>query len=508
MTTAQPRYYLVIAITALSFFSCQKGNKTQLSQLSPGTGNGSVSGLVTDLNNTPLINATIVGGTATTTTDADGKFTLTKVQFTADTVLVNVTKEGFFQASKNFGSTAGTVSNAKIQLIPKPASATVTASSGGKVSISGGGSIDFTGGFVNASNGNAYTGDVSISTFYLNPTDQNFSASAPGDLKGVSATNQQGVLQSFGVVAVELNDASGNKIQLATGKTAAITLPIPAALVGKAPLYIPLWYFDNGKGAWKQEGIATKQGTNYVGIVNHFSFWSAGDLMQSIKLSMSFTLDTTGIAYANKLVTISKSGTTSNYGYTDSAGTVNGSIPVNEVLTMKVFDDCGENVYTKNIGPFGSDTVFKNEKVARGSCASLDTSQYIKLSIKGKNYSWPSSHIRESFQPGSSTFIMGTATQITPDSSIIFEGTIFTANTSPGSYPIGILITINGTYTYQAGGMAYDPNYPYPTTNITKYDAVGTYIEGSISGWIKTFPSTATADSFPLSGSYRVKRIQ
>jgi hypothetical protein len=38
--------------------------------------------------------------------------------------------------------------------------------------------------------------------------------------------------------------------------------------------------------------------------------------------------------------------------------------------------------------------------------------------------------------------------------------------------------------------------------------AVGGYIEGTISGWIKTFPSTATADSFQLSGSYRVKRIQ
>ena len=73
---------------------------------------------------------------------------------------------------------------------------------------------------------------------------------------------------------------------------------------------------------------------------------------------------------------------------------------------------------------------------------------------------------------------------------------------------MSLLIVEQGNYNYQAGGQAYDPGYPYPTTVITRYDAVGGYIEGTISGWIKTFPSTATADSFQLSGSYRVKRIQ
>jgi hypothetical protein len=57
------------------------------------------------LNNTPLSNTTVAGGTDTTITDANGKFILTKVQFTADTVLVNVTKSGFFQGSKNLYQT-------------------------------------------------------------------------------------------------------------------------------------------------------------------------------------------------------------------------------------------------------------------------------------------------------------------------------------------------------------------------------------------------------------------
>jgi carboxypeptidase family protein len=331
----------------------------------------SISGLVTDINKTPVSNATVTGGTVTATTDANGKFTLANVKFTADSVLVNVTKDGFFQGSKNFVSTTGTVNNVTIRLIPKPAAATIPASSGGDVTVPGGGSVNFTGGFVNASNGSAYTGTVSVSTTYLNSTDQNFSANVPGNLKGVSASNQPGVLQSFGVVAVEMNDASGNKLQLAPGKTATITLPIPAALQGNGPASIPLWYFDDIKGSWKEEGTATKQGSNYVGVVNHFSFWNAGDLSGSVNLSATF-IDSNGVAFTNKLVSITRPDSSIASSYTDSAGTVSGLVPVNEVLAMKVFGDCGDIVYSKNIGPLSKDTVLGTITIIN-SC--LDTTR-------------------------------------------------------------------------------------------------------------------------------------
>jgi len=362
--------FIVISIIII-LFSCKKDIQSGSGDgngSGTGTGNGSVQGVITDLNNSSVSNATVTGGTATATTDANGKFTLTKVQFNADTVVVNVTKDGFFQGTKNFGSTTNTVNNAVIQLIPKPASATIAASSGGNVSISGGGSAVFIGGFVNASNGNNYTGNISVSAIYLNPTDQNFNTAAPGNLKSAGAFNQPGVLQSFGVVAVELNDASGNKLQLESGKTATITFPISSALLGKAPVSIPLWYFDNTKGLWKQEGIAAKQGSNYVGIVNHFSFWSVGDIAGSINLTVSFKDSVNGTPFANKLVTIIRLDSTSGVagvtnGHTDNTGTVSGVVPVNEPLVMRVYGDCGAMVYSKNIGPFSKDTVLAIIKI-------------------------------------------------------------------------------------------------------------------------------------------------
>jgi len=494
--------YAVITFVALYFFSCTKDNNTQSNVPPPGTGNGSVAGVITDLNNTPVSNATVVGGTATTVTDANGKFTLTKVQFTADTVLVNVTKGGFFQGSKSFVSNTNTVNNAKIQLIPKPSSSTITASSGGNVTIPGGGSVNFGGGFVNASNGNTYTGNVSVSTFYLNPTDQNFSASVPGYLKGVSSTNQQGVLQSFGVVAVELNDASGNKLQLAQGKTATITLSIPAALLGNAPVSVPLWYFDDVKGWWKEEGTATKQGNNYVGVVKHFSFWNAGDISGAVNLTASFTDSISGTAFANKLVTITRFDSTSTNGHTDNTGTVSGLVPVNEVLIMKVFGDCGAIVYSKNIGPFSKDTALDNIKIFN-SCnqTSLDTTQYIHLTLNGNNYSWQATDsisgiTRPDTLAGSwQSYIQAWKHFVQGNN---YNGLSFSFNSnsvSPGTYNC---ISFNAYINQTNYG-----NHGSPAIIISQFDGVGGYIIGTSSGQVILAGSVTT---MPFSMNFKVKR--
>jgi hypothetical protein len=193
-----------------------------------------------------------------------------------------------------------------------------------------------------------------------------------GDLKSVSNSNQPGVLQSFGVVAVEINDATGNKLQLANGKTANITMPIPSELQNNAPASIPLWYFDNEKGVWKREGKATKQASNYVGVVSHFTFWNVGDIAgSSVNLSATFIDSISRNPFANKLVTITRhitpSDSTTTSSYTDSSGKVNGLVPANEVLKMNVYDTCAI-VYSKDIGPFSINTDLGNINVTRSNC--------------------------------------------------------------------------------------------------------------------------------------------
>ena len=231
------------------------------------------------------------------------------------------------------------------------------AGTGGSVNILGGGKVDFgSGSIINASTGASFSGNVSAATLFLNPADSNFKKYMPRDLQAIDANNNKGVLQSYGMAVVELNDASGSKLQLASGKTATITIPIASSLQGSAPASVPLWYFDDSKGVWKQEGTATKQGNNYVGAVKHFSFWSAGQLQQGIKLTVTFK-DATGHALMNKLVWI-LSFTDANVatsGYTDNTGTISAMVPANTMLVLYPFDDCGNTAHKQSVGPFDAD---------------------------------------------------------------------------------------------------------------------------------------------------------
>ena len=348
---------IIITLTGI-LFACKKTDVDKITDSPLVT--ASIAGLVTDTNNVAITNATVTAGTSVTTPDVNGRFTISNAQLDKDAGVVTISKSGYFTGARTFVPSAGTVNNVKIQLIPKTVAGNFDAGTGGTVNILGGGKVDFgSGSIVNASTAASFSGNVAASTLFLNSTDPGFKNYMPRDLQAIDASNNKGLLQSYGMAVVELNDASGNKLQLASGKTATITLPIASSLLGSAPASVPLWYFDDSKGVWKQEGTATKQGSNYVGAVKHFSFWSAGQLTQSVKLTATFK-DSTGQALTNKLVWIIRLTNESTSGYTDNTGTVSGFVPANETLVLDVLDDCGNLMYKKYVGPFSTDTDLGN----------------------------------------------------------------------------------------------------------------------------------------------------
>jgi hypothetical protein len=71
---------------------------------------------------------------------------------------------------------------------------------------------------------------------------------------------------------VSLTDNAGNALQLKDGASSQLTFPIPAGMESNPPATIPLWYFDEERGLWIEEGTATLQGNVYVGTVEHFSW--------------------------------------------------------------------------------------------------------------------------------------------------------------------------------------------------------------------------------------------
>lgn len=315
-----------------------------------------ISGRILDENNLPVSGASVKAGSVTATTDVNGTFKLSNVSLDKNAGLVKVEKEGYFLGSRTIMVNASQTNQVVIQLIKKTVAGTVNANSGGTVTVpNNGGTIAFTAGsFTNTANGSTYTGAVSVSAFFINPAASNFNNIMPGALRGINTSNQEMGLQSYGMMAVELTGASGEKLQLSSGKTATLTFPIAIGLQGTAPATIPLWCFNDSSGLWKEEGSATKQGANYVGTVSHFSFWNCDVPFAAVDFKV-IVKDQNGNPFYPALVTLKTTGdTTSQYGsgYTDNTGLASGKVPANKTFLMTVTNQCGTVMYSGQVGPF------------------------------------------------------------------------------------------------------------------------------------------------------------
>jgi hypothetical protein len=342
-----------------------------------------ISGHVTDDSNLPVSGAVVKAGSASTTTDINGDFSISAASLDKNAGYIKVDKSDYFPGSRTITVNAGTENYITVQLIKKKISGTVSGSTGGNITVQGGGSIVFTSNsFVNTAGNSAYTGTVSVSTSFLNPSADNFDDIMPGTLRGITTTNEETPLQSFGMMAVELTGASGEKLQLATGKTATLTFPITPDLLAEAPATIPLWSFNDTTGLWKEEGVATKQGNNYVGTVGHFSFWNCDYPYGFVKFQATFKDENGNSLYKTRVVMR----TTTNYasGYTDSTGWVGGWIPVNKTLKLVVYSKCNTVLYTKDIGPYTRNVNLGTISIAIGSATRLNFSGQV-VNCAGKD---------------------------------------------------------------------------------------------------------------------------
>lgn len=347
-----------LLVAAIVYFSCNKSDTPNKPPYKAEYVTASIQGKIVDENELPVSGATVKAGSLSVTTNASGLFNLSNISVDKHAGMVTVEKEGYFKGIKTIVVTPNKNNSVSIQLIKKIAAGNFNGNSGGTVTVPSGGNIVFpSSGIVQEGSTTAYTGTVSVSAFFINPEAPNFSEITPGTLRGINSANQETGLQSFGMMAVELNGANGEKLQLASGKTASLTFPIPASLQAQAPATIPLWSLDEKTGLWKEEGTATRQGNNYVGTVSHFSFWNCDapfaviDFTATIKNQQS-------VALGGVKVVISATGTSdtlssiSGFGYTSPEGVVSGKIPANRNLVMKVYNQCGDLIHTQNAGPF------------------------------------------------------------------------------------------------------------------------------------------------------------
>jgi hypothetical protein len=357
---------LIIAASAVLFFlSCQKDLSLQTGPDAPGTipdlaakVTSSVSGFVTDENDAPVINASVAAGETTVLTDKYGFFEIKNVHVVKTAAVVSVINAGYFKGIKTYMAENNKAVFLRIKLIPKTNSGNVNAASGGNVTLPNGMIVALpAAGVVKASDNSPYTGTVNIAAHWIDPVSADISQTMPGDLRGINTDGYIKRLTTYGMAAVELTSTSGELLQVAPGKKATLTFPIPASLAGTAPASIPLWSFDETNGLWKQEGQATKTGNNYVGEVSHFSFWNCDVPNNYVQFNCTVK-DEAGNPIPGIIAKISVVGTIdSRYGYTDSSGYVSGAVPDNAQLKLELFSyyACNSAVYSQNFTTTNAD---------------------------------------------------------------------------------------------------------------------------------------------------------
>jgi hypothetical protein len=281
---------------------------------------GTVSGqVVSAANGSAVAGASVTTTAGSTTSAANGSFTVAAA--VGDRAVVHVEATGFAEAFPVARVTAGRTTNLGVRLVPTGVVTPVTIATGGIVTVPNSTAwVDLPPNGLIPKTGGAAAGTVNVALTPINPAvDVNL---MPGDFNGISAGGGSPVpIESFGALLIDIRDNSGTRYTLAPGKTATIRIPL-GTLSPAPPATIPLFFFDEDTGLWREEGTATLRGTAtnryYEGTVTRFSYWNADQVFDTVFISGcvrdtndqpvgNLLVETIGINYSGRALVVTAS---------------------------------------------------------------------------------------------------------------------------------------------------------------------------------------------------------
>ncbi len=238
-----------------------------------------VGGVITDVDGNPLSGSLIsVGTSSPVRSGADGSY---DVNAPSGKSVLQVTKEGFIPKLTNVffdPKNGNTIETQNIILAKMPPGEPLSAGSGGVVDYQDGSAISFKPNSFVDSRGNPVSGDVDVSFKAYNPEQE--LDDFPGDFFGKDSEGNPTMIETFGFLFVE---ATKGDEKLNLGQPASVKIKTPHP---NGPRSVPLWYFDELTGEWKQEGTAELEcdysGCFYVGDIAHMSSWNADQRTQTV----------------------------------------------------------------------------------------------------------------------------------------------------------------------------------------------------------------------------------
>lgn len=341
---------LLLIVTTLS--SCKKKED---STVVVETINTTIYGKVVDEYGIALQGAIVNVGDFSTTSDQQGFYYFNNIKTTTPATIVHVKLYNFFDGSRTVFVKANQKQEVKIALLNKQFYAqTFSSSAGGTITTTEGVSLTFLSNSIkDKKSGALYNGQVKVYARKIDPTTKIGRESMPGDLIGLpmNGTGDK-ILTSFGMITVELNDGNGNELQITDGKDVTMEMNIPTSLLNSAPSHIPLWYYDEAKGKWIEEGSADLNGNKYIGKVKHFSFWNFDIFGEAVFLEANF-IDQNNTPLSGCRAEIVNSSNTNTFirdGNVNSNGWFGGFVPASTTITINFYSYfCSLPIYTQTV---------------------------------------------------------------------------------------------------------------------------------------------------------------
>ena len=102
----------------------------------------------------------------------------------------------------------------------------------------------------------------------------------PGDFSALATTGERVLLETFSLMDIDITQ-NGQPVALNAGATAALEFLLPTNTNLTAGATVPLWFYDENRGIWREEGTGTvgtatddPQRLAVFGEVTHFTWWN------------------------------------------------------------------------------------------------------------------------------------------------------------------------------------------------------------------------------------------
>ena len=307
-------------------------------------------GRIVNKDNQALASTIITIGNVSTQTDLNGMFVMENVTVKENFAYIKASLPGYFDGSRSVIPIDG---ENRIDIMLKEKFSVVREAGEAFVLEYGFYSIEFSGDF-EREDGSPYAGSVNIAFNYLSPADENLNDFMPGMLLGQGITGEANILETYGMLTVELTGANNEKLQIASDSE--LKFPIADEQLSSAPSTIPLWYFDEEKGYWIEEGEATRVGDQYVGTVSHFTPWNVDIPLPLAKIDLT-VLDQNNLPLLGiHVYALAGEEMFPRIFTTNQDGKVCGFVPANESITIETIGFCGESLTSITVGPFMEDS--------------------------------------------------------------------------------------------------------------------------------------------------------